>query len=104
MVLYLQKVIRIFKVDCASTLEFLTTLHSELQPPSKVISAGNYANWISRVYKSLAPAMLMKIGQLQLIRKRIQYQLKMSANLNAKQLFSAVEVANRYQTILKYPA
>lgn len=96
----IQKLVKILTMDLHANRELLTSIHSNLDPPTKLVQPiKNYQTWsgkvISQQSSKTVPVLLMKIGHLQLLRKRIQYQLKVSSNLNSKQLYSAVEVMNR---------
>lgn len=83
------------KAETRANLEFLSTFHSGLQQSTQVKQLGTYGPAQARFSRSMLPQSLMKIGQLQLLRQRIQYQLQVSANLNAKQIYCSLEVANK---------
>ncbi|CAG7822895.1 unnamed protein product [Allacma fusca] len=81
-----------------STREYLDSVQIELQPCSKIIGMAKrtYSSWCGKACKNpLILDYLLKIGQIQLLRARILYQLKVAANSNAKILACSVINLNR---------
>ncbi|OXA51094.1 WASH complex subunit strumpellin [Folsomia candida] len=83
-----------------SVKDLLGSLEVQLSPHSRVVDypLKKYLSWfkIIRSGSTLDCAVILqKIGQLQLLRKRIQYQLRVAASFQAKQLQNALGVVNR---------
>jgi len=100
----LQNFFRMIKNDLEekNVRDGLAAMELGITPNFKIVGEPmkTFAAWESKVLSKSGSYMLLlqKIGQLQLLRKRIQYQLTVAANSNAKQLYGAMSVTNRYET------
>ncbi|CAL8094255.1 unnamed protein product [Orchesella dallaii] len=97
----LQKIFKTLKSDLVKSgiRDSLAKTKSDLAPYVKIIPqpVKEYTNLFSRIGKGNANAGILftcfqKIGQLQLIRRRVQYQLRIAASFHAKQLSECVSV------------
>ncbi|ODN03655.1 WASH complex subunit strumpellin, partial [Orchesella cincta] len=97
----LQKIFKTLKSELAKSgiRDLLAKTKTDFTPHVKIIPqpVREYTNLFSRLWKGNTNVGVLftcfqKIGQLQLIRRRIQYQLRVAASFHAKQLSECVSV------------
>lgn len=97
----LQGIIRSYEVNILkdkSWNDLLSNLHFTLQPVTKLVSQPSrvYGPVLSRASKSLTNFLdsILKVGQMQLLRRRISHELNTSCKFDSKHLTSALLTMN----------
>lgn len=82
-----------------SLIEMLENLGNSLNPTENVIAQPTkfYSYFLGRTYGLLGPVVdaLLTLGQLQLLRQKIAYQLSLSSHFDSKILYSSLQALNQ---------
>ncbi|TRY73510.1 hypothetical protein TCAL_01553 [Tigriopus californicus] len=82
-----------------SLIEMLENLGNSLNPTENVVAQPMkfYGYFLGRTYSLLGPVVdaLLTLGQLQLLRQKIAYQLSLSSHFDSKILFSSLQALNQ---------